>query len=90
MGWGSWEKGQHLAGPLRETGNWAGLCRAYVSDGLVAEAATRGEALEVALGAKGSPILLEETAASQGCGATAAKEVLGVPGSAESGNHLRS
>lgn len=90
MGWSSWEKAPHLAGPLRKTGKWARLCRAYVSDGLVAEAATWGEALEVALGAKGSPILLEETAASQGCGTTAAKKVLGVPGSAQSSNHLRS
>lgn len=61
-----------------------------MSDGLVAEATTWGEALEVALGAKGSPILLEETAASQSCGTTAAKKVLGVPGSAQSRNHLRS
>lgn len=62
----------------------------FVSDGLVAEATTWGEALEVALGAKGSPILLEETAASQSCGTTAAKKVLGVPGSAQSSNHLPS
>lgn len=60
----------------------------FMSDGLVAEATTWGKALEVALGAKGSPILLEETAASQGCGTTAAKEVLRVPGFAQRSNHL--
>lgn len=75
---------------LIEAGKSVGLCRAYMSDGLVAEATTWGEALEVALGAKGSPILLEETAASQGCGTTAAKEVLRVPGFAQSRYHLRS
>lgn len=62
----------------------------FVSDGLVTEATSWGEALKVALGAKGSPILLEEAAASQGCGTTAAKEVLRVPGSAQCCNHLPS
>lgn len=60
----------------------------FVSDGLVAEATSWGEALKVALGAEGSPILLEETAASQGGGTTTAKEVLWVPGSAQSCHHL--
>lgn len=62
----------------------------FVSDGLVAETTTWGEALKVALGAKGSPVLLEETAASQSGGTTTAKEVFGVPGSAQSRNHLPS
>lgn len=62
----------------------------FVSDGLVAEATTWGEALKVALGAKGSPVLLEEAAASQGGGTAAAEEVLRVPGSAQSRNHLPS
>lgn len=75
---------------LSETCRSVGLCRAYVSDGLVAEAASWGEALKVALGAKGSPVLLEETAASQGGGTATAKEVLRVPGSTQSRDHLRS
>lgn len=62
----------------------------FMSDGLVAEATSWGEALKVALRAKGSPVLLEETAASQGCGTTTAKEVLRVPGSTQSCNHLPS
>lgn len=73
---------------LNETGKPVGPCRAYMSDGLVAEATTWGEALKVALGAKGSPVLLEEAAASQGGGTAAAEEVLRVPGSAQSRNHL--
>lgn len=62
----------------------------FVSDGLVAEAAAWGEALKVALGAKGSPVLLEETAASQGGGTAAAEEVLRMPGSTQSRDHLPS
>lgn len=74
---------------LKQVNQW-GVCRAYMPDGLVTEATSWGEALKVALGAKGSPILLEETAASQGCGTTAAKKVLRVPGSAQCCDHLPS
>lgn len=61
-----------------------------MSDGLVAEATSGREALEVALGAEGGSIFLEETAASQGGGTATANEVLGVPGTAQGRHHLPS
>lgn len=60
-----------------------------MSDGLVAEAASWGEAFEVALGTEGSSILLKEAAPSQGRGTAAANEVLRVPSTAKRCHHLR-
>lgn len=54
-----------------------------MSDGLIAEATSRREALEVALRTEGSSILLEEAAASQGGGTAAANEVLRMPSTAK-------
>lgn len=59
-----------------------------MSDGLIAEATSWGEALKVALGTEGSSILLEEAAASQGCGTATTNEVLRVPSTAERRHHL--
>lgn len=70
-------------------GRVCGTGRAHVSDGLIAEATTWGEALKVALGAEGGSILLEEAAASQGHGAATANEVLRVPSAAQRSHHLR-
>lgn len=61
-----------------------------MSDGLVAEAASWGEAFEVALGTEGSSILLKEAAPSQGRGTAAANEVLRVPSTAKRCHHLPS
>lgn len=60
-----------------------------MSDGLVAEAASWGEALEVALGAEGVSVLFEKAAASQGGGTATANEVLRVPSSPQRSHHLR-
>lgn len=60
-----------------------------MSDGLVAEATSWREALEVALRAEGGSILLEETATSQGGGTATANEVLRVPGAAQGCHHLK-
>ena len=60
-----------------------------MSDGLIAEATSRREALEVALRTEGSSILLEEAAASQGGGTATANEVLRVPSTAKRRHHLR-
>lgn len=62
---------------------------AHVSDGLIAEAAARGEALEVAFRAEGGSVLLKEAASSQGHGTATANEVLRVPSAAQRGHHLR-
>lgn len=61
-----------------------------VSDGLIAEATSRREALEVALRTEGSSILLEEAAASQGGGTAAANEVLRMPSTAKRRHDLPS
>lgn len=59
-----------------------------MSDGLIAEATSWGEALKVALGTERGPILLEETAASQGSGTATTNEVLRVPSATQSRHHL--
>lgn len=61
-----------------------------MSDGLIAEATSWGEALKVALGAEGSAILLEEAAASEGGGTAVTKEVLRVPRTPQRRHHLPS
>lgn len=50
-----------------------------MSDGLIAEATSWGEALKVTLRAEGGAILLEEAAASQGRGTPITQEMLRVP-----------
>lgn len=70
--------------PSRGLLGWdrAGACGpggAHVSDGLIAEATSWGEALKVTLRAEGGAVLLEEAAASQGRGTAITQEVLRVP-----------
>lgn len=57
-------------------------------NGLIAEATSWGEALEVALRAEGGSILLEEAAASQGGGTATTNEVLRVPSTPQCSHHL--
>lgn len=59
-----------------------------MSDGLIAEATSWGEALEVALRTEGGSILLEEAAASQGNGTATTNEVLRVPSTPQRRHHL--
>lgn len=59
-----------------------------MSDGLIAEATSWGEALEVAFRAEGGSILLEEAAASQGNGTATTNEVLRVPSTPQRRHHL--
>lgn len=61
-----------------------------MSDGLIAEATSWGEALEVAFRAEGGSILLEEAAASQGNGTATTNEVLRVPSTPQRCHHLSS
>ena len=60
-----------------------------MSDGLIAEAASWGEAFKVAFRAEGSSILLKEAAASQGHGTATANEMFRVPSTAQRGHHLQ-
>lgn len=66
----------------------SGPGRAHVSDGLIAEATPWGEALKVAFGTEGGSILLEEAAASQGCGTATTNEVFRVPSTPQRCHHL--
>lgn len=79
----------HLPGSLGEQCLVCGPGRAHMSNGLIAEAASWGEALEVALRAEGGSILFEKAAASQGGGTATTNEVLRVPSSPQRSHHLR-